>query len=129
MVSIRKCKQTSFGLNRSLCMCAPHRARHVYSQAFTISYCLLTSTTIVCVSILEYSWCAVNIFTCILLLVQSSCIRLKIASFLGDVSSPMQEHESDCNIGHELYCTHSTWFLDGKTSTYVYQCLYCYRVR
>jgi len=51
-----------------------------------------------------YSW-ALNIFTCILLIVHFSCTWQKITRLLREFLSPIQERKCNCKLGRELYCT------------------------
>ena len=72
MVLIRKRKQTSVGLDRGLLfVCVTQGMTRLLASI----YHKLMLTREMRVSILEYSWHAVNIFTCILLLMHSSCTQ------------------------------------------------------
>ena len=60
-------------------LCALHRARYIYSRAL-------------------------NIFTCILLIVHFSCTWQKIVRLLREFSNPVQEYVCNCKLRYELYC-------------------------
>ena len=65
-------------------------------------------------SIFEYPWHAVNIFTCILLCVHSSCTRTKIISFVWvprENTSVIVNLVVSCTVGH-CWCNYTTASLE-----------------
>ena len=81
MLLKRKCKWTSVGLDRGLLfVCVTQGMTRLLASIY--SELVLTQETRV--SILKYSWRAVNIFMCILLVMHSLCTRQKTMSLFRD---------------------------------------------
>ena len=98
MVLIRKRKRTSVGLDQGLLfVCITQGMTRLLASI----YHELVLTRETHVSILEYSWCALNIFTCILLLMHSLCTRQKIASLfqvLHENTSAIVNLDVSCTV-------------------------------
>ena len=95
--------QTDFHRPRSRSsVCVHHTGHDTGHDTFTRKYLPQVSaySRDACLYSSKYSWCVVNIFTCILLLVHSSCTRQKITS-LFEVS----REKTSVIVNLDMSCT------------------------